>query len=180
MGAPWATGPQPQQPWGQQWVPPPAPAGPPPRPPRRPQNSAGLTGGVVALLLVAAAGGFVVGRVTAGDDRQSAERSAIAVAAGRPLEAAYRACTARDDGNTLSLRDGGTTIVIETRSEYGDPAGLHCVLGELDTPHAITAQMDRTTAMMGVQEAEDDGIVYSLTYHPDNGVDMVITSAGGN
>ena len=42
--------------------------------------------------------------------------------------------------------------------------------------------MGRTTAMMGVQDAKADGVEYSWSYHPDNGVNMVITlsSAGAN
>jgi hypothetical protein len=30
--------------------------------------------------------------------------------------------------------------------------------------------------MPGVQDAEHDGLEYSWSYHPDNGVDMVITA----
>ena len=29
--------------------------------------------------------------------------------------------------------------------------------------------------MMGVQRGEDDGIHYGWSYHPDNGLNMVIT-----
>ena len=33
---------------------------------------------------------------------------------------------------------------------------------------------------MGVQDAEDDGLAYSWSYHPDNGVDLVIEYAEAN
>jgi hypothetical protein len=52
---------------------------------------------------------------------------------------------------------------------------LNCLLGELGTPQSIIAQLGSTTALMGVQDATDDGLNYSWSYHPDNGVNMVIT-----
>jgi hypothetical protein len=141
-----------------------------------------LIGGVVTVALATGIGGFFLGQANAGDD--SGREGDVTVSAASdegPLQAAYMTCTGRDVGDTLSLEDDGGTIVVDTGSEYGDPTGMACVLNELDTPSSITAQMDRTTSMMGVQEAEDDGIEYSWSYHPDNGVNMVITDpeAGG-
>jgi hypothetical protein len=80
-----------------------------------------------------------------------------------------------DTDDTLSLTDEGGTIVVDTRSEYGSVAGMDCVLEKLGTSESVKAEMGRTTAMMGVQEADEDGLHYSWSYHPDNGVDMVIT-----
>jgi hypothetical protein len=118
-----------------------------------------------------------------GVDTEAAKASASAAAEPEQtrLAAAYDACTQRDSGDTLSLEDDDTTIVIDTRSKYGDPAGYLCVLDQLDVPSSITAQMDRTTALMGVQDATQDGLDFSWSYHPDNGVNMVIidTEAAG-
>jgi hypothetical protein len=77
----------------------------------------------------------------------------------------------------MTLEDDGRTIVIDTRSEYGDVSAMECVLDSLGTPQSIEAQVGRTTAMMGVQDATHDGLDYSWTYHPDNGVNMVISVA---
>ena len=77
----------------------------------------------------------------------------------------------------MTLADGGASIVVDTGSEYGSTAGMDCVLDELSTSQSIMAQIGRTTAMMGVQDAEDDGLAYSWSYHPDNGVNMVIEYA---
>jgi hypothetical protein len=139
-----------------------------------------VVGGVAALVIASGVGGFFIGKGTAGENSDERNAGGGTVASiGKPLEAAFEACKRRDSDRTLELQDSGETIVIDTGSEYGDPAGMNCVLKELDTPQSITAQMDRTTAMMGVQDAEDGGIEYSWSYHPDNGVNMVIT-AGGN
>jgi len=112
----------------------------------------------------------------------SASAAASAAAAETRLAAVYDVCKRRDVGPTLSLEDDDTTIVIDTGSEYGDPAGYTCVIEELDVPQSIQAQMDRTTALMGVQEAIHDGLEFSWSYHPDNGVNMIIvdTEAAGD
>lgn len=75
----------------------------------------------------------------------------------------------------MELTDGGATIVVDTGSQYGSTAGMDCVLDELGTSESIKAQMSRTTAMMGVQDAQHDGLDYSWSYHPKNGVNLVIT-----
>lgn len=55
--------------------------------------------------------------------------------------------------------------------------GLTCVLEDLDTSQAILAQMNSTTAMMGVQSGTDGELAYQWSDHPDNGVNMVITDS---
>jgi hypothetical protein len=128
--------------------------------------------GAIAVLAVAvlAAGtvGFFLGRSSATPSPTDA------ASAQARLRTAYDACQ-NQAGSTLNLADGGASIVIDTGSEYGSVEGMDCILSELGTPESIQAQMGRTTAMMGVQDADSDGIEYSWSYHPDNGVDMVIT-----
>ena len=144
--------------------------------PRRPLLIAGVAGAV----LVAGAAGFALGRSTASGIESPIEAAEAAAASQVRLEAAYDSCYRRDSGGTLTLADGGDSIVVDTGSEYGSTAGMDCVLAELDTKQSIIAQMGRTTAMTGVQDAEDDGLAYSWSYHPDNGVDLVIEYAEAN
>lgn len=140
--------------------------------------SAGLAVAIIAAGLV----GFTLGRssgernaVEAAASASSSAAAASEAAKQTRLKEAYDGCAKLDTGNTMALNDGGKTIVIDTRSEYGSTAGMDCVLRALGTSESIQAQMGRTTAMMGVQDAESDGIEYSWSYHPDNGVDLVIT-----
>lgn len=90
-----------------------------------------------------------------------------------PIEQALWMCDGDED--TIESGDGGHTIIIDTANEYGSVEGIECVMEELGTSDAIRSQMSSTTAMMGTQTAEQDGLAYSWSYHPDNGVNMTIT-----
>jgi hypothetical protein len=113
---------------------------------------------------------------TATDDAKATTATDDATEAlSLPLKDAYLACYSGEGGGTLTTGDEGRTLIIDTESEYGPMGGVVCVLGELRTPQAIVAQMENTTSMMGVQEADDGNLHYQFSYHPDNGINMVIT-----
>jgi hypothetical protein len=124
-------------------------------------------------LAAASAGLFLAGCGGEGDSGAAADPSASPEAPR--LEQAYEACRrGSDPEKTLTLGDGGRTLVVDTESKRGSIAGLNCVLREVGTPQSIQAALERTTAMQGVQDAEHQGLSYSWSYHPDNGVNMVI------
>jgi hypothetical protein len=138
--------------------------------------------GLAVVILAAGSVGFALGRSSGERNAVEAAASASSSAAAASdaakqtrLKEAYDGCKRSDTGNTMELTDDGKTIVVDTRSEYGSTAGMNCVLKALGTSESIKAQMDRTTAMMGVQDAESDDLEYSWSYHPDNGVNLVIT-----
>ncbi|MGY1618115.1 hypothetical protein ACI797_15350 [Geodermatophilus sp. SYSU D00691] len=137
-----------------------------------------LPAGLVIVVLAAGAIGFFLGRSSIDSSASLDGAAAVAAEEAGRLKVVYETCSSRDPDNTVSLEDDGATIVIDTGSEYGDYSGVDCVLRELDTPASIEAQIGRTTAMMGVQDADNDGLHYSWSYHPDNGVNMVITEEG--
>jgi hypothetical protein len=93
------------------------------------------------------------------------------------LEAAYAMCADEDLAGTLSLGDNGHSLIIDTGSESGSIAGYLCLLAELDTSEAVIASMDSTNSLMGVREADDGSFHYQWSYHPDSGINMVITEA---
>jgi hypothetical protein len=128
---------------------------------RRSLVTAALLAGTMAL---AACGGESANTADESEDQARKERTRF--------EAAYAQCG--DAGKTLTSADENTTLIIDTGSERGSLVAMTCVLNHLQTSQAIRAQMDATTAMMGVQDAEEDGITYKWSYHPDNGVNMVI------
>lgn len=136
-----------------------------------------VIGGLIAGIVVAGVGGFALGRGTASGGESPIAAAESAAASQVRLKSAYDSCYRRDKGSTMTLADGGASIVVDTGSEYGSTAGMDCVLDELSTSQSIMAQIGRTTAMMGVQDAEADGLAYSWSYHPDNGVNMVIEYA---
>lgn len=74
----------------------------------------------------------------------------------------------------VKVYDGGKTAVVNTRSEYADIAGVACLLYGIDTPRSIIARIDSTTSLQGSQTARANGFVYRWSYHPDNGLNMVI------
>ena len=74
----------------------------------------------------------------------------------------------------VKVYDGGHTAVIDTRSQYADIAGVACLLYGIDTPRSIIARIDSTTSLQGSQTARANGFTYRWSYHPDNGLNMVI------
>jgi hypothetical protein len=78
----------------------------------------------------------------------------------------------------LTLASDGKSITIDGAGEDGDYATTFtttvCLLGELKAPETVLDRMGRTTSLMGVQDADWEGINASWTYHPDNGLDVAI------
>ena len=139
-----------------------------------------LTAALIAVAVVAA-GAFLLTNDDGEDSRQVVTAPESTTAAPKPpLEAAYGECISGKGWKTLTLGDEGRSLIIDTGSEYGPIEGLACVLSELETSQAIVAQMESTTALMGVQEADDDSMHYQFSYHPDNGINMVITDESSN
>jgi hypothetical protein len=90
------------------------------------------------------------------------------------LRLAYNACGAGD------LADNDHTMIIDSQGEDYDSGDasfddLTCVLRELDVPASVIAQMEQTRALDGMQSADWNGFTASWTYHPDNGLDLIIT-----
>jgi len=116
----------------------------------------GVIAGLVAIALVAGIAGFFIGRPSATPPTPN-----VAAQQQAGLKRAYERCRSEDTGGTLQLADNGGTIVVDTGSEYGSTAGVDCVFEALGTPESIKAQVGRTTALMGVQNADHQGIRYS-------------------
>jgi hypothetical protein len=131
-------------------------------------------------IILAAVG--VVAAVTVGGIAWAALRpgsdSGLALGS-KPLEDAQTKC---DFGKTgTQVTDGGDTMLLDTKGT-DDPAGTDittvvCVLTELKTPQAVIAHMDSTRALDGRQEDSWDGFTASWTYHPDNGMDLILRAA---
>lgn len=83
----------------------------------------------------------------------------------------------------LLLEDEGRTLFLDMEGE--DPqSGLlsitevGCVLDELDIPASTIRLMDTTRALDGRQTDSWDGIKATWSYHPDNGLDVLLVMDG--
>jgi hypothetical protein len=75
------------------------------------------------------------------------------------------------------LADGGHTLIIETEDDE-DLEGLlayQCILDELDTSERVRSSIETTTSLMGRQSSTDGELTYEYAYHPDNGLNVLIT-----
>lgn len=71
-----------------------------------------------------------------------------------------------EDGQTLNFDGKGDEDFIG--ADYSD---LICLLEETVAPSTVLDSMNRTSSLMGVQDAEWDGISVSWSYHPNRGLD---------
>jgi hypothetical protein len=136
-----------------------------------------------SLALLLAGGGFLAWSYTnyfGQVDRASAAQTALDAyeAAQSPFPAALKTCDLNasiyavlgDDDNSL-------TLDMEGNDEYGrlEYNQVFCVLDKIGLPDSVDAQMGQTRALDGRQTATWDDITASWGYHPDSGLDMILT-----
>lgn len=78
------------------------------------------------------------------------------------------------------LADDGATLVLDTQGEDDstgmDYLDLYCVAGALDMPASVMTQIEQTRAMDGRVSGSWDGLSASWSYHPDSGLDLMVTA----
>ena len=78
----------------------------------------------------------------------------------------------------VELSDNGHSLMLDGRSDTVfnglRNAQTICVLDELGVPSYIRMLMTRTRAIDGMQQEEFDSFKIHWTYHPDNGLDIII------
>ncbi|MPZ14296.1 MAG: hypothetical protein GEU73_07705 [Chloroflexi bacterium] len=133
---------------------------------------------VVALLAMSACGGGeAVDAATTTEPTQTRFERALDFV-GPPTTDSL---TGRESDEAV-LGDGGYTLILDHKGER-DRHGMSMeniaeVLALLDVPDSVVAQMDGTRAMDGRQSAEWDGITATWQYHPDSGLDLILTDEG--
>lgn len=104
------------------------------------------------------------------------------------LEAAREACAPLhpdvqigDEGRSVEIQtlDADAILLAELGREDTSAAGatleeVGCILDRLDTPDSVIARMDSTRALDGMQDATWDGYAAVWTYHPDDGLNLII------
>lgn len=163
---------------------------------QRPANVRSGSGRTAAILVIGAALGIVIGIVgtltvqalTSSDEMllqpevvegESASLEGPTESTGL-FEAAVREC-GRGGGDAVKVLDDGATLVIDGRGE-DDPLSVTaertaCLLNELDVPQSVVVKMDGTRALDGRQSASWGNIEAEWTYHPDAGLDLLLTTA---
>lgn len=76
-----------------------------------------------------------------------------------------------DDEHTLTI-DGAKITDPDTGLPFDDEV---CVLRGLAVPDSVLSQMDATRALDGMQDATWGDYTARWTYHPDDGLDVIIT-----
>jgi hypothetical protein len=140
---------------------------PAPAPPQK-RKRGWLIWAIPALVIIVAAGVFVGLRVFAADSFPGATPPPA------PLAVAWKQCTEPGE-----LADGDKTLVLDMEgkkagSGTGTIGDLTCVLGHLHAPAYVTAEMEKTRALDGRQTQSWDVFEASWTYHPDDGLDVII------
>lgn len=100
------------------------------------------------------------------------------------LSAAYKTCgldkAEIGASSGATLEDGGATLVLDGKGEK-DLIGLSvtqiaCALTAVKTPQSVISNMGETRALDGTQTATWDGITATWRYHPDDGLNIVLTT----
>lgn len=91
------------------------------------------------------------------------------------LQEAYTGCSTLDGIEYVTVADEGTTLTVDTQNKYGSIDAAACILQAIGTPSAIITAIDSTTGLMGVQTESANGYDYRWSYHPDNGMNIIVT-----
>ena len=139
-------------------------------------------GAIVAALLVA-------GFATTGRTVDGAPVAATNDLSGLAHSSSSELTEARSDcdtgyaslGELTEEHDGEVTLVIDGAGAGPDPegeiTGVFCVLTAIDAPASVTARMQNTRALDGMQDASWDNYKATWSFHPDNGFDLIITES---
>jgi hypothetical protein len=99
-----------------------------------------------------------------------------------PPPSALRVASQRCN-NVGELADGDKTLFLNMQGNDSGSGMLSveqvvCVLDALDVPTYVLTEMDETTALAGRQEETWGHFKASWTYHPDNGLDVLVRDVG--
>lgn len=135
-----------------------------------------ITGGAVA---VAVAIGAVIGLQPQSEAPARTPSTESSADTRTAIQGAANVC-----GNVVGeVADEGRTIILDTAGssdltgESDTIEDVACILGALDVPQAVIARMESTRALDGMQDAEWDDFMASWTYHPDDGMSLIVTEA---
>ena len=144
--------------------------------PRRHATTIAVTSGAFILGVVV---GIALPAGGSGSSNGAAEHSASpSPTAASGIQDAYDACGAESAGALIA--DEASTLIIDTQGDDDtdgvDYETVGCLLAELDTPERVTQTMNSTRALDGRVTDSWDSFTASWSYHPDTGLDLVIST----
>lgn len=96
------------------------------------------------------------------------------------IKAALRSCGVISS-TYVTLGDNGRTVTLQgqpAKNERGlKGQDIKCVLNKTSIPDSVVAQMNSTRALDGMQKASWETFAATWTYHPDNGVKVILTES---
>jgi hypothetical protein len=101
------------------------------------------------------------------------------VAAARTPAPTALAAASKQCGQVGRLGDGDKTLVLDMEGKKSGSGSMSveqvtCVVKALDTPAFVVAEMDKTRALDGRQSQSWGSFEASWTYHPDDGLDIIV------
>lgn len=90
------------------------------------------------------------------------------------LQEAADACGMGSQTNGFDIADEGRTVILDNGLTEVSADDIWCMLDELDAPASVQALMESTRALDGRQTDEWDTFTASWTYHPDDGLDVIL------
>jgi hypothetical protein len=158
-----------------------APHGAPGPPPTKSRKIAIIVGAATAGLVLAVGGVTALLMTARGDTgRQAAAAVGVPVVEARsPFQDVQASCDPTGEGTKIA--DNGKTLLVDSRGEE-DYTGISydsmtCIFNAITMPTAVQAHVGDTRALDGRQEDSWDGFTASWSYHPDQGMDMIIRAA---
>jgi len=138
-------------------------------------------------VIAAIVGAFVIGTVLG---VVGAGISSAVSAAAKPTPAGFSAKSAIDKALTgcgltqvadgVDVGDAGKTLTVDGRGNKTGGLAVDkefCLLKALDMPDSIKQDMGQTRALDGAQTGSWGHWNVTWRYHPDNGLDMVVTAS---
>lgn len=98
------------------------------------------------------------------------------------VRAVAKECNVQDaTGTGLSTSDQGRTVMLTTAATNNSYMGIsmgdaQCILVDLGVPGSILGEISHTSSLDGRQAESWNGVKLSWTYHPDNGLNLIMSS----
>lgn len=132
----------------------------------------------IAGLAIGIAAGLGIGLGINSDSAADSITDSSAGTASEAITNAVQNCEFSDSAGVMVM-DEGKSVELQTRGKEtaGAPySEIVCVLDGLDMPESVKARMSTTRSLDGRQETTWSDYSASWSYHPDNGLNIIVES----